>query len=334
MEKFTNTSLTKERKRLTRNILLGILVLAVAVAMAVWGYWVKYQAEKNVKPLNDIIINEDDEKEGKIATIDVQVEPYLFAEQEGNLNGFFIVMDSKYMYIVYMSKYDELTTKEDLKTNPVTITGATKLISKDIKELALKAYNKNLEEEYQLTMADFDSYFGDVYLDVTSSGISEIGNIQLFLAFIISISGVIGLIVAIIQKVKFSSGIKKMDETTIETLDNEMNSQDAFYYEKIHLYLTNNYIINFKGSFKVIEYRDIIWMYSMIYRTNGIKTNQSIKVMTKDGKTHEIAAIDIATKTKKEIYEEIWNTIIAKNNTIILGYTKEAQEEAQDRIEK
>ena len=55
--------------------------------------------------------------------------------------------------------------------------------------------------------------------------------------------------------------------------------------------------------------------------------------MTKDGQTHEIAAIDIATRTKKELYGEIWNTIIAKNNRIILGYTKEAEEEAKERIE-
>lgn len=333
MGKFTNVSIMKEKKRLTRNLILSILILIVGVALAVWGYWVKYQAEENARPLNDVIMSEEGEKEDKIATIDVHVAPYLFAEEKEGTNGFFIVMDSQYMYIVYMSKYDELTTKEDLATNPVTITGGTKLISKNVKELALKTYNESVEEEYQLTIADFDDYFGDVYLDISSTATNEIGKIQLLAAFLLGIGGIVGFIISLIQKIKFSSGIKKMDETMVETLDNEMNSQDAFYYEKIHLYLTNRYIINFKGIFKVIEYQDIIWMYSMIYRTNGIKTKQSIKVMTKDGKTHEIANIDIATKAKKEIYEEIWNTIISKNNRIILGYTKEAQEEAKSRIE-
>ncbi len=334
MEKFTNVNIKKEKKRITRNVWISILIILVALALAVWGYWVKYQAEQNAKPLNDIIISEDEAREDRIATINVQKEPYLFAEENEGTNGFFIVMDEKYMYIVYMSKYDELTTKTDFKENPVTITGGTKLISRDVKELALEAYNEGLEEENKLTMADFNSYFGDIYLDITSSATGEIGNLQVAGAFIAGIFGIVLFITSLVQKVKFSSSIKKMDETTIETLDSEMNSENAFYYERVHLYLTNRYIVNFKGSFRVIDYQDIIWMYSMIYRTNGIKTKQSIKVMTKDGKTHEIADIDIATKAKKEIYEEIWNTIISKNNRIILGYTKEAQEEAKSRIEK
>ena len=125
-----------------------------------------------------------------------------------------------------------------------------------------------------------------------------------------------------------------MEEDFIEKLDEEMNSSNAFYYKNTHLYLTENYIINFSGMFKVISYKDVIWMYSMVYRTNGIKTKQSIKVMTKNGKTYEIAAIDVLTKAKKEIYDEIWNTIISKNNNIILGYTKEASQEAKALIEK
>ena len=120
--------------------------------------------------------------------------------------------------------------------------------------------------------------------------------------------------------------LMKMDEDLIEKLDNEMNDADAFYYEKTHLYLTKNYIINFQGRFKVIEYRDVIWMYAMNYRTNGIKTSQSINIMDVKGKVTSIATINIVTKEKKEIYDEIWNTIASKNKNILLGYTKENAE--------
>lgn len=334
MEKFTNPNILKEKKRLTRNVLLSILLLIVAVALAALGYYIVEQAKANTKPLNDIIVEQDGGKEEQIATIEVHSKPYLFAEETDSTYGYFIVADDEFMYIAYMGKYNELTTKTDLKENPVTITGGTKLIPKEIKEYALEAYNQGLEEEEKLTMADFKSYFGEVYLDITSTGMDDIGFVPYISAFICGLLGLILFATAITQKIKFSSSIKKMDEATIETLDNEMNSQEAFYYERIHLFLTNRYIINFKGNFRVIEYQDIIWMYSMIYRTNGIKTNQSIKVMTKDGKTHEIAAIDIATKAKKEMYEEIWNTIVAKNNRIVLGFTKEAEQEAKERIEK
>lgn len=333
MEKFTNTNILKEKKRLTKNILIAFLVLAVGVAMGVWAYYTVQDAYASAKPLNDIIM-EEGEQEDKMATLSVQRTPYQFAVQDGNQNSYYIVMDNKYMYIAYMSPDGyNLLNKTDIKENPIEVKGVTKLISKEIKELALEAYNEGLEEEKQLTMADFNSYFGSVYLDMTQSD-TDVAIIQEILCMLSLLFGIVMLIVFTVQKIKFSRNIKKMDEDMMEKLDDEMNSQSAFYYEKAHLYLTEHYIINFKGTFKAIEYQDVIWMYSMVYRTNGIKTQQSIKVMTKDGKTYEIAAIDVVTKAKKEIYNEIWNTIVAKNNHIILGYTKEAAQEAKSLIEK
>ena len=35
------------------------------------------------------------------------------------------------------------------------------------------------------------------------------------------------------------------------------------------------------------------------------------------------------TKEKKEVYDEIWNTIASKNTNILLGYTKENAETAK-----
>ena len=112
-------------------------------------------------------------------------------------------------------------------------------------------------------------------------------------------------------------------------LKDKKDDADAFYYEKTHLYLTKNYIINFQGRFKVIEYRDVIWMYAMNYRTNGIKTSQSINIMDVKGKVTSIATINIVTKERKEVYDEIWNTIASKNTNILLGYTKENAETAK-----
>lgn len=333
MEKFTNVNILKEKKRLTKNIFIALLVLVVGVALGVWAYNTEQEAYNSAKPLNDIITG-GGEQEDKMATLSIQRKPYQFAVQDGNPDSYYIVMDDTYMYIAYMSPSSyNLLNKEDIKENPVKVQGVTKLISKDIKELALEAYNEGLEEEEQISMADFNSYFGSVYLDMTQTD-TDIAIIQRVLCMLCLLSGIIMLIVFIIRKIKFSRTIKKMDEDMIEKLDTEMNSQNAFYYEKIHLYLTEHYIINFSGTFKVIDYQDAIWMYSMVYRTNGIKTKQSIKVMTKNGKTYEIAAIDVVTKAKKEIYNEIWNTIVSKNSNIILGYTKEAAQEAKGMIEK
>lgn len=335
MEKFTNTNIIKEGKRLKRNVLLCVLLLVIAVGLAYWAYQITEGAHKNVKTLNEIIVSEDENKENKIATLNVQGQPYQFAVQEGNEDSYYILIDDKYMYIAYLSPYMyNYLNVETITKEPLQIEGTTKLISREIKKLALEAYNEGVDEDKKLTMADFNSYFGEVYLDATATGDDDIAFFQEFGFFLCLAGGIIGLCICGIQKIRFNRSIKKMDEDLIYKLDNEMDASSAFYYEKIHLYLTDNYIINFGGGFKVIEYKDIIWMYSMVYRTNGIKTNQSIKVMTKNGKTHEIAVVSMVTKAKKEIYNEIWNTIVSKNNSIVLGFTKEAKQQAKELIEK
>ena len=335
MEKFTNVNIKKERKRITRNLILSILAIIISIMLSIWCQYTIDTAYKNAKGLNEIIVGEDKNKEDKVVYLNARTIPYQFAVQEGNENSFYIVMDDVYMYIAYLSPYNYMElNKEEIKENPIRIQGVTKLISKEIKELALEAYNEVVEEEHKLTMADFDNYFGSVYIDCTVEADNDIGFFQEIGAFIFGTAGFICLIINVIQKIRFNKNVKKLDEYMIEKLDKEMNDSNSFYYEKLHLYLTENYIINFRGTFKAIEYQDIVWMYSMIYRTNGIKTNQSIKVMTKDGKKQEIAVINAVTKTRKEMYEEIWNTILSKNSKMAVGYTKEAEKQAKEMLEK
>ena len=64
-------------------------------------------------------------------------------------------------------------------------------------------------------------------------------------------------------------------------------------------------------------------MYRYELRQNGVKTQQSIKIYTKDGKTYVIATTPAMTKNQTAVYEEIWNTIETKNPNMRLVYTKE-----------
>lgn len=335
MGKFTNVNIKKEMKKLNKNLIISVIALVVGIALGFWSYYEVDKAHQNARTLNEIIVDESKDKENKIATVEVKYVPYQFAVQEGNDNSYYIVMDDTYMYIAYMPSYTfNALNREDINENSSVLAGTTKLTTRAIKELAVEAYNESVEEEYKITIADFEDYFGSVYLDTTVTGDDDIAVFQELGCFMFTIGGLFGLVICGIQKFRFSRSIKKMDEDLIEKLDNEMNASDAFYYEKLHLYLTKNYIVNFQGSFKVIDYKDIIWMYAMNYRTNGIKTSQSIRVMTKDGKNHQIAAINVISKAQKEMYEEIWNTIASKNGTILLGYTKENAIEAKEMIEK
>ena len=43
----------------------------------------------------------------------------------------------------------------------------------------------------------------------------------------------------------------------------------------------------------------------------------------KDGKTYELALVSIMTKANKDVYDKIWNTIINKNDKMLVGYNEE-----------
>ena len=56
--------------------------------------------------------------------------------------------------------------------------------------------------------------------------------------------------------------------------------------------------------------------------------------MTKDGKKHTIATINLITKAKKEIFDEIWKTISSKNPEIKMGFTQENIKEMKETYGK
>ena len=46
-------------------------------------------------------------------------------------------------------------------------------------------------------------------------------------------------------------------------------------------------------------------------------------LVDKNNKLYNICSIDVISKNKKEIFEEVWNTIVSKNDKVLIGYTKE-----------
>lgn len=330
MSKFTNKNMKKEIRNMRKKLIVFILVIVIAFGFKIWEDSTIEEVNNNITDLNSIIISSED-KTDKKAYINLNMIPYQFAVSDDTENSFFIVADDQYLYIAYMSPSDfERLNNEDIVNNPVRIEGITETTTEQIKELAIDTYNEGLEEDEQISIDEFNNYFGSVYLNMTIEGNSN-ANILLCLFILFLLFGVIGTISSLIQLISFKKKTSKMDSDLIEELDNEMNDEKSFYYEKIHLYLTDKHIINFDGKFTVIDYKDIVWMYPFEQRTNGIKTSQAIKVMTEDGKTYTIATIDVVSKAKKEIYNEIWNTIISKNNKMLLGYTKENIQEMKEK---
>lgn len=79
MGKFTNANITKEMKRLNKNLIISVIALVVGIALGFWSFYEVDKAHQEAKTLNEIIVDESEDKDNKIATVEVKYVPYQFA---------------------------------------------------------------------------------------------------------------------------------------------------------------------------------------------------------------------------------------------------------------
>lgn len=328
MNSFTNINIKNQYKKTIIYFVISIILIILSIVFYAWKCSIIKTSRVQEKSLNDIIINEENEKDYKSAYINNVSSPVKFAIDKENNNAYYIVNDGKYLYVIYMNeeKYQSIIQNK----SEVKIEGITKYPTKDVKELAIEKFNDDKDENDKISLVDYDNYFGDVYLDMEESE-SSVAIFQIFLIVITIIPGIIIFIVNLAKIINFN---KIKSKYNIKELDNEMNDKNSFYYNKANLYLTPNYIINFSGKLFIIKYIDIDWIYPNITKTNGIKTAKSIILITKENKTYNISNLSNITRKSKEIYDEIWDTIVSKNSDMLVGYTEENIKAYKDKKRK
>ena len=331
MQGFTNENVMKEYHRLRNMALIGIFLVVVAILFILYGVY------KNSSPEAISLAGQMESglQTDEYAYIDVTAEPYGFAYFEGEEDYYFYyVFDENYMYVVRMrdNTYESFLT-DDLLENPKRISGMTKTIPEDIKEIAIEVYNEEMEEEDQITSGDFTRYFNDVYLDAEALPLTET-DVFVIIGVVVITVGAIVLLCGGVMLMRYKKNIKKLTNEDIEKIDQELNDKETFFYKTAHAALTKNYVVHFGNTFEAILYQDIIWIYPYEIRQRGVKTSQSIQIMTNDGKMHGIASMGTYTKKSREIYEEIFDTIVKKCPNALVGFTKENKKLAKEKIKK
>ena len=332
MKNFTNPVILAEFKRHSKFLIIGSLLIILGIVFLIWGNKVTDEAHKTMPSLHDVIVKEN-AKENVLTYVDSTNYPYLFAGYDNADAKYYFIQDDNYIYVAYMDQETSNRLSDDsLYTDNKSerLIGISTLVSKDVKEIAVDTYNKIFPDN-PITTADYNNYFGAVYLDMTSSD-TEVAFMQYFLCFLTFVIGIFYVFFGLISTYRFKKNIKKMTFDDIRAIDTETLSKEAFYYEKMHLYLTSSYIVLMNGTFKVIPYADIIWLYPFEQRVNGIKSSQSIMVVTKDGKTTTVLTVPTITKNRLEIYDEIFNTVAHQNDDMVIGYTDENSKYVREQL--
>ena len=329
MRNFTNEKVGKEYKKLKRYLYIGLVFVAIAWAIYAWFAFTQTTAS-----LYELI--ENNAPSNQKGYIEVTNITDVVAYYPGDNNKFYFVMDKEnYIYILRMNNinHTKLSTHASLEA-PMKVEGMTKKIPSDVKKIAIEVYNEMIGEEVEpLTNDTFEEYFGSIYLDLEASTIQG-ADIALLIGVLGSLFGMGFILYGGIGVWRFKRKVNKLSEEEIYTLDQEMNDKDAFYYPNAHTFLTKNYIVNFASTFDAIAYRDVIWVYKLIRRQNGVKASESVIVMTKNGKTHTIATLNGLTKKAKDVFDEILETIASRSTDALLGYTSENRRNVKEKIEK
>lgn len=332
MKNFTNPVISREFRSHYQKIVIGILLIILGIVFIILGNKVTDEAHKAMSNMHDVITKENN-KDGVLTYIDSTNYPYLFAGYDGEASKYYFIQDNNYIYVAYMDEETSNRLSDDsLYTDNKSekLIGISTLTPTDVKKIAISTYN-DIFPDNQITIADYDSYFGSVYLDMTSSD-TDVAFFQYFIASLGFIVGIFFLCLGFISNHRFKKNVKKMSLEQIRDVDTETLNKDSFYYDKLHMYLTPSYIVLMNGTFKVIPYADIIWLYPFEQRVNGIKSSKAIMAVTENGKTVNIATVPAITKARMEMFDEIFNTIANKNKEMLIGYTSENAKLIKEQI--
>jgi len=328
MKDFSNQNVGKEYNKYKNMLLVGLFFYVLAIVVVCWGY---FKTPSDGDSMADLTLN--DPKINQRAYIDAHAVSPSFMKYSGNI-GYYFVVDNDYFYIVKMSeeKYNEI--KDASSENVKRIVGGTKESPSNIKSNAISAYNSLLPEgEKKLTIKDFNDTFSGLYLDLDASTTTT-KDIALVIAGLVMIFGFAFTLAGGLAVRRFKKKIEKISPEERQKIDKEMNDKEAFYYKNAHTYLTKSYIVNFANTFEAIPYKEVIWVYKYELRQNGIKSQQSVQVMTKDGKNHTIATLTGLTKKANDVFNEILETVANKSTNALIGYTKENREKVKEKIVK
>ena len=331
MKKINNSILKKEIKKINKYFYIGIFLVILSSTIAIINFNINNKTKYTY--LNDIIENKNNQ-ENVNAYLNVTDKPYSFAKYDDEENyAFYIIFDNRYFYIAYLDNfvYEKLNV-ENLESNPIKIYGTTTTIPNDVKQIAIEVYNEGLDEENKIDIADFNNYFGGVYLNNVTLLKTNITLYLLSLSLLI-ISLII-IIIFLIKKHHINVIIKNISKEELEKIESNIDDERTLKYNKQNLILTPNYIISFKNGLKIFKYEDLIWIYENRIKQYRITTIINIFIVNNLGQTINIAKLDVITKKGKNIAKEIIDNISTKNPKMLIGFSKKNQTEIDNILKK
>ncbi len=329
-------------KRKNIFLIISLISLVLFIALFIWIGTIVNQETGEPEYLHDVIIKSG-EKDNIYSKVEIQLLTDNFATYgEGNSTDekYYFAFDENYGYILNLTpstfnslkEINDYTYTQDadaILPEPKAVTGMTKRIPDELKEIAIETYNELMGEEI-VNEGNFEEYLGSVYLceGITPQDDIDLQMLGIFIAGTVFVMFFIYYIV-INQKTKRVIKRYKEDgeyEKVEDELEREINK-----FKKAKVVLTQNYLLDISKGVDIIKYSEIAWIYPFSLRQYGAITSKSIVIVTEDRKQHKIATIGAFSKKQLEEYDSLFNLIVEKSPQALVGYSKENKKAVKNK---
>ena len=236
------------------------------------------------------------------------------SKTKGILNKKIVFDYNTYLELMeYLKQANEAVNKvakseglyKELEKDPQEIYGITTKIPESLKDIAIKVYNTGLDEEEQIDIESFNSYFGEVYLNNVT--LIQVNKTVFILSIIPLILSILFLIIFITTKLKTKKELNKIDLQKIP-------EENLYYNKDKHFLLTKQYLIINQKKLNIIPLNNIIKIYEKDIK--GFNTIIEKQLWITNKNNQEIKIISFAQPNLKEI-KKIINLICRENKKII-----------------
>ena len=261
---------------------------------------------------------------------DTNIYKYYVAYDEANRPFIVVLNEDNLNNLKEIQDYSLGLSDIETRPNAVTIYGESKKIDDDIYKYLQEYINSETENNYSVD--DIKNIVGDYYLDTYYNSSEDINFIVGFSIFMIVIGGL--FILVYILRINKNKKLIINNKDIIEKVMDDVDNNNGIYNKLCKVFLTKDYIISYSAGLKILNTKDIIWVYQFVMKQNGISTNKILYGINKLGKSNIIASINPLNKKKNNALEELYQDMMNMIPNIMYGYSKENLDKVKDMTNK
>ena len=300
--------------------IIGYVLLALCLVALVLGI----TANGAEEPQAAVPFSPLEERTGDYCYLDiVAVSDWLY-NYDGSI--YYTAFDADgYMYTVRLSdkQFEDMTVQYDYFVNaeendplpaPYRLYGMSQKTTDNIADAVCSAWGAD--------QADYYEYFGNLFLNGTTTPAEEKGAVWFLAALFAFLFGLMLAGMGVNANRIAKKSIRRLEERgELDAAAAELEDPSNETFLKGALRLGEHYVFS-KNTGAAFRYEDILWCYTRVTRSGLIKMSTSVIANTATTKNIALAAI-VRGKEAEEVIEAVMATLAEKNPNVLLGFTNE-----------